>query len=39
MCIYKSVGFKVFNGFANDSVKTNIKETIRGYGIGKFVTV
>lgn len=27
------------NGFANDSVKTNIKETIRGYGIGKFVTV
>ncbi len=27
------------NGFKDDSVKTNIKETIRGYGIGKFVTV
>lgn len=27
------------NGFENDSVKTNIKETLRGYGIGKFVTV
>lgn len=27
------------NGFKDDSVKTNIKETIRGYGIGKFVTI
>lgn len=27
------------NGFENDSVKTNIKESLRGYGIGKFVTV
>lgn len=27
------------NGFANDSVKTNVKETIRAFGIGKFVTV
>ncbi len=27
------------NGFKDDSVKTNIKETIRSYGIGKFVTV
>ena len=27
------------NGFENDSVKTNIKETLRGYDIGKFVTV
>lgn len=27
------------NGFKDDSVKTNIKETIRGYGIGKFITI
>lgn len=27
------------NGFANDSVKTNIKETMRAFGIGKFITV
>lgn len=27
------------NGFANDSVKTNIKETLKSYGIGKFVTI
>ena len=33
-----SVVFKD-NGFANDSVKTNIKETLRGYGIERFITI
>lgn len=27
------------NSFRDDSIKTNIKETLKGYGIGKFVTV
>ncbi len=27
------------NGFRDDSVKTNVKETIRAFGIGKFITV
>ena len=27
------------NSFRDDSIKTNIKETLKGYGIGKFVTI
>ncbi len=27
------------NGFENDSIKTNIKETMKSFGIGKFITI